>query len=72
VTNAQFAEFVSSTGYETESERFGWSFVFEMAITPTAKAHITQAVQGAEWWLPVQVLSHILSHMGSTSQKHTL
>lgn len=29
VTNRQFAEFVKSTGYTTESETFGWSFVFE-------------------------------------------
>lgn len=28
ITNAQFARFVDATGYVTEAERFGWSFVF--------------------------------------------
>ena len=28
VTNRQFAEFVKATGYRTEAEQFGWSFVF--------------------------------------------
>src|SRR5919106_1369843 len=28
VSNADFAEFVAATGYVTEAERFGWSFVF--------------------------------------------
>lgn len=28
VTNAQFLEFIDATGYVTEAERFGWSFVF--------------------------------------------
>ena len=28
VSNDRFAEFVASTGYVTEAERFGWSFVF--------------------------------------------
>jgi len=54
VTNSQFAEFVASSGYETESERFGWSFVFDLALTSQAKHEIDTAVQGAEWWLPVQ------------------
>ena len=29
VTNGQFAEFADATGYETDAEKFGWSFVFE-------------------------------------------
>ena len=28
VTNALFSKFVAATGYKTEAERFGWSFVF--------------------------------------------
>jgi sulfatase modifying factor 1 len=28
VRNAQVAAFVRATGYRTEAERFGWSFVF--------------------------------------------
>ena len=29
VTNDQFAAFVKATGYVTEAEKFGWSFVLE-------------------------------------------
>ena len=28
VTNRRFAEFVDATGYMTDAERYGWSFVF--------------------------------------------
>jgi formylglycine-generating enzyme required for sulfatase activity len=28
VTNRRFGEFVRATGYRTEAEGFGWSFVF--------------------------------------------
>ncbi|MFC7586768.1 SUMF1/EgtB/PvdO family nonheme iron enzyme [Nonomuraea antimicrobica] len=33
VTNAQFATFVKETGYVTEAERIGWSFVFHQFAT---------------------------------------
>lgn len=48
-----FAKFVADTGYMSESEKFGWSFVFHTAIPEHLKNRITQAVLGAEWWLPV-------------------
>lgn len=53
VSNDAFLRFVNATKYRTESEVFGWSFVFESAIPERHKRHITQAVLGAEWWLPV-------------------
>src|SRR5262249_24774580 len=34
VTNAQFREFFRATGYRTDSERLGWSFVFQGHIAP--------------------------------------
>jgi sulfatase modifying factor 1 len=43
VTNAQFREFIDATGYVTEAERFGWSFVF-IPHSPL------QHVPGLEWW----------------------
>lgn len=48
ITNAEFAEFIDETGYQTEAERFGWSFVFWSEVP----AHLatTQAVAGVEWW----------------------
>ena len=53
VSNDDFKVFVDETGYRTESEFFGWSFVFNTAIPKAIKETITQAVLGAEWWLPV-------------------
>ncbi|MEM9775317.1 MAG: formylglycine-generating enzyme family protein [Chloroflexota bacterium] len=51
VTNAQFTEFVSATGYKTEAERFGWSFVFHLFLPKNFPP--TRAVPGAEWWRQV-------------------
>jgi sulfatase modifying factor 1 len=53
VTNARFAAFVKDTGYVTEAERFGWSFVFHLLIPPTLARSITQAAAATPWWLPV-------------------
>ncbi len=48
VTNAQFKEFVDATGFVTEAERFGWSFVFWAQVPESAGA--TQGVVEVEWW----------------------
>lgn len=53
VSNEDYGIFVNSTGYRTDSEVYGWSFVFDAAIPKHLKRGITQAVLGAEWWLPV-------------------
>jgi formylglycine-generating enzyme required for sulfatase activity len=47
VTNAEFAEFVAATGFVTEAERFGWSFVFHHYVEGPKE---TAAVVGIEWW----------------------
>lgn len=54
VTNRQFEIFVNATGYITEAEKFGDSFVFEGILSETVKTEITQAVAAAPWWLPVK------------------
>jgi formylglycine-generating enzyme required for sulfatase activity len=54
VTNAQFAEFVKATGYKTEAEKFGWSFVFHGLLSPRQKAKVTRVVAGLPWWVPVE------------------
>lgn len=51
VTNAEFAAFVSDTGFRTEAERFGWSYVF-WASVPQGSGP-TQGVAGVEWWRKV-------------------
>ena len=51
VTNAEFAAFIDATAYQTEAERFGWSFVFHAQVPEAIGA--TAAVQGIEWWRKV-------------------
>jgi formylglycine-generating enzyme required for sulfatase activity len=46
VTNFQFAEFVDASGYETDAELAGWSYVFDMASDQWPK------VAGADWRHP--------------------
>ena len=53
VTNAQFAPFVKSTGYKTEAETFGWSFVFHSLVPPKVAETVNKAVLEAPWWWPV-------------------
>lgn len=48
VTNAQFAAFVHDTGYQTEAEVFGWSFVFWTDVPDATPP--TEGVAGLEWW----------------------
>ncbi|XP_032405726.1 formylglycine-generating enzyme [Xiphophorus hellerii] len=54
VTNQQFQSFIKATGYVTEAEKFGDSFVFEGILSESVKSQITQAVAAAPWWLPVK------------------
>jgi len=55
VTNRQFGAFVSETGYVTDAERFGWSFVFRGHLSAKYARRLaeTRAVVGLEWWLSV-------------------
>ncbi|MES2695688.1 MAG: formylglycine-generating enzyme family protein [Verrucomicrobiota bacterium] len=55
VTNEQFNAFVNATRYKTESERFGWSFVFYGQLDATQAARSVRAnVLGSEWWARVE------------------
>jgi formylglycine-generating enzyme len=51
VTNAQFAAFVSETGYRTDAEHFGWSYVFA-ALVPYGIAARNLAMM--PWWCAVE------------------
>jgi sulfatase modifying factor 1 len=50
VTNHQFAEFVSRTGYITDAQRWGWSFVFRNHVP---EAHRGPALVATPWWVRV-------------------
>lgn len=54
VSNQDFADFVSSSLYKTEAEKFGDSFVFENLLEEEVKNEIKEAVAQAPWWLPVK------------------
>jgi formylglycine-generating enzyme len=51
VTNAQFASFVAETGYVTDAERLGWSFVFAGLLPDDFED--TAGVASAPWWRQV-------------------
>ena len=54
VTNGIFRRFVDLTGYRTEAERFGWSFVFWLHIPPARFNQLVEdTVRGAPWWCKV-------------------
>ena len=55
VSNEQFAKFADATGFVTEAERFGWSFVFHLHLPKKQREQLRQskAVAGLEWWLAV-------------------
>jgi formylglycine-generating enzyme len=55
VTNRQFEQFIDATGYKTEAERFGWSYVFHLLVPKTVlkKGH-ARTLPGLDWWLGVE------------------
>jgi formylglycine-generating enzyme required for sulfatase activity len=52
VTNADFARFVEDSGYLTDAERFGWSFVFAGLLPDDFPP--TEGVVQAPWWRKVE------------------
>jgi sulfatase modifying factor 1 len=54
VTNLEFAAFVAATGYRTEAETFGWSFVFAGHIPEDRfELLVEDTVAIAPWWCKV-------------------
>jgi len=54
VTNQRYLRFVEETGYVTEAERFGWSFVFWSSIPKKRfSSVVADTVKAAPWWCKV-------------------
>ncbi len=55
ITVEQFGEFTAATGYRTDSERLGWSFVFGGHIPADQQpATVKARVPAAPWWCQVE------------------
>ena len=64
VTNEQFNAFVNATRYQTEAERFGWSFVFQGHLTPQQQeSAVRLRVLGSEVYGPptMSVVAFVLA-----------
>ena len=54
VTNEAFAEFTKAAQYNTDAEKFGWSFVFKGHIAPENYSRLVEdTVLAAPWWCKV-------------------
>lgn len=53
VTNAAFQRFVAATGYRTDAERYGWSFVFKGFVSQAYGANSLAAPLPTPWWVAV-------------------
>ena len=51
VSNLQFGEFVRRTGYTSDAERSGWSFVFDGLLPDTAKGTSANRAAETPWWI---------------------
>jgi formylglycine-generating enzyme required for sulfatase activity len=52
VPNEAFARFVTASGYVTDAERVGWSFVFHLFVPPLLRA-AARVLPEAPWWRQV-------------------
>jgi sulfatase modifying factor 1 len=53
VSTLQFGDFVRATGYTTDAERFGWSFVFDGLLPEDTKRKVASRAAETPWWIAV-------------------
>lgn len=54
VTNEQFQKFITATGYVTEAEKYGWSFVFHLLVSEATAKTVKQSPRQTPWWYVVE------------------
>ncbi len=54
VTNAAFERFTNDTGYVTDAERTGWSFVFYQHVVDENENRVKGVSSEGRWWLAVE------------------
>ena len=54
VTNSEFWFFTTETGYKTDAEKFGNSYVFDMCLPKDVLDKAEQMVQVAPWWIQIE------------------
>ncbi|UOE94820.1 formylglycine-generating enzyme family protein [Alkalihalobacillus sp. LMS39] len=54
VTNEQFHTFVQKTGYITDAEKYGWSFVFHLLVSESTAKKVKEIVPQTPWWWVVE------------------
>ena len=54
VTNEQFSQFINETGYITDAEKYGWSFVFHLFVNKENEKDILGSPEQTPWWMAVQ------------------
>lgn len=53
VSNREFKQFIDETGYMTDAEKYGWSFVFYKFLSEEQQRKFQQP-QGTPWWFAVE------------------
>jgi sulfatase modifying factor 1 len=54
VSNADFEQFVVDSGYITDAQKFGWSYVFDFFVPPGTKLRNLNVAADLPWWRAVE------------------
>lgn len=54
VTNTEFARFIRATGYKTDAEQYGWSFVFKNFLPDRFKKKDLPSPDDTPWWKGIE------------------